>query len=81
MKVIKDDMLHEKINIDIGSGVNILSDEHSTILEIRKFPQTFLELDTQPKGINLDKTSLDKLLKLSEDLMLRIQECNNLDSH
>ena len=64
MKVIKDDMLHERININIGSGVNIMSDEHSTYFEIRKFPQSRLELDFEPKGVNLDKSSLDKLLKL-----------------
>ena len=70
-------MLYEKINSDIGAGINISSEEHSTYFEIRKFHQSTMELPYEPKGINLDKASLNKLMKLSEELMNRIESCES----
>jgi biotin-(acetyl-CoA carboxylase) ligase len=63
----------KKINISIGAGINVSSEEHSTYIEIRKFHQSTLELPYEPTGVNLDKASLNKLIKLSEELMTRIE--------
>jgi len=72
IRVITSDMADEKrININVA-GVNIASEEKSSFLEIRKFHQSCLELPYEPKGINLDKNSLIKLINLSEELIRKI---------
>ena len=63
----------KKININISAEINVSSEDHSTYIEIRKFHQSTLELPYEPKGVNLDKASLIKLIKLSEELMRQIE--------
>ena len=63
----------KKINISIGTGINISSEDHSSYIEIRKFHQSTLELPYEPNGVNLDKASLNKLIIMSEELMSRIE--------
>ena len=72
IRVNTSDMAEEKrININVA-GVNIASEDKSSFLEIRKFHQSCLELPYDPKGINLDKNSLIKLINSSEELMHKI---------
>ena len=70
----------KKINISIGAGTNVSSEEHSTYIEIQKFHQSTLELPYEPKGVSLDKASLTKLIKLLEELMSRIELWGALDT-
>ena len=73
-RLIVSDMADEKrLNISIGAGINVSNEDHSSYIEIRKCHQSALELPYEPKCVNLDKTSLNKLINLSEELMRKIE--------